>query len=52
MAIATVTADAPVVPTWGGGGGRRARAGQAVGWALTVLDAGPGAAWRSCRAGP
>src|ERR1700753_2656003 len=36
MAMATVTADAPVIPTWGGGGGR-ARAGQAVGWALTAL---------------
>jgi peptide/nickel transport system permease protein len=38
MAMATVTADAPVVPTWGGGG-RRARAGQAVGWVLTALTA-------------
>ena len=36
MAMATVTADAPVIPTWGGGGGR-ARAGQAAGWALTAL---------------
>jgi ABC-type dipeptide/oligopeptide/nickel transport system permease subunit len=38
MAMATVSADAPVVPTWGGGRGR-ARAGQAAGWALTALTA-------------
>jgi peptide/nickel transport system permease protein len=36
MAMATVTADAPVIPAGGGGGGR-ARAGQAAGWALTAL---------------